>query len=79
VVIWSSGHLDVGALQRRIGHSPRMAAAHAAGHPASCAVFDFLAYTSRDVRTLPFDDRRGLLEQRAATWRPPLNLSTVAP
>jgi ATP-dependent DNA ligase len=35
VVAWSSGRLDFGALQTRMGHSPRSAAAHAASHPAS--------------------------------------------
>jgi ATP-dependent DNA ligase len=77
VVIWSSGRLDFGALQTRMGRSPRGAATHAVGHPASYAAFDVLARAGQDVRRLPFDERRGLLEQLAATWRPPLNLSPV--
>lgn len=77
VVIWSSGRLDFGALQTRMGRGPRSAAAHAAGHPASYAAFDILARAGNDVRRLPFDDRRELLEQLATTWRPPLNISPV--
>ncbi|PUB20790.1 ATP dependent DNA ligase-like protein [Promicromonospora sp. AC04] len=76
-VIWSSGRLDFGALQTRMGRGPRSAAAHAVGHPASYAAFDVLAHVGQDLRPLAFDDRRGLLEQLAATWRPPLNLSPV--
>ncbi|MEV0949051.1 ATP-dependent DNA ligase [Promicromonospora sp. NPDC050249] len=77
VVIWTSGRLDFGALQTRMGRGPRSAAAHAAGHPASYAAFDLLASTGQDARHLPFDERRRLLEQLAAAWRPPLNLSPV--
>ncbi|MFD2794552.1 ATP-dependent DNA ligase [Promicromonospora vindobonensis] len=77
VVIWSAGRLDFGALQTRMGRSPRSAAAHAASHPASYAAFDLLAHNGRDVRNRPFDERRGLLEQLATTWHPPLNLSPV--
>jgi ATP-dependent DNA ligase len=77
VVIWSSGRLDFGALQTRMGRGPRSAATHAASHPASYAAFDVLASTGRDARRRPFDERRRLLEQLAATWRPPLNLSPV--
>ncbi|WP_460889057.1 ATP-dependent DNA ligase [Promicromonospora xylanilytica] len=77
VVIWSADRLDFGALQTRMGRGPRSAAAHAASHPASYAAFDILASTGRDMRPLPFDERRRLLEQLAAAWRPPLNLSPV--
>ncbi|MFC8796922.1 ATP-dependent DNA ligase [Promicromonospora sp. NPDC057138] len=77
VVIWSSGRLDFSSLQTRMGRGPRSAAAHAVGHPASYAAFDVLACAGRDVRPLRFDDRRELLEQLAAIWRPPLNLSPV--
>jgi len=64
VVIWSAGRLDFGALQTRMGRSPRSAAAHADAHPASYAAFDILAHTGDDVRRLPFDDRRRGLSRR---------------
>ena len=66
-VIWSSGRLDFAALQTRTGRGPRSAAVHAAGHPASYTAFDLLARAGWDVRPLPFDDRRELLEQLTAT------------
>lgn len=77
VVIWSAGRLDFGALQTRMGRGLRAAAAHAAVYPASYAAFDVLASAGEDVRRLPFDGRRELLERLAASWRPPLNLSPV--
>lgn len=78
LVIWSpAGRLDFSALQTRMGRGPCSAAAHARTHPASYAAFDVLAHTGRDTRDLPFDKRRGLLEQLAATWRPPMNLPPV--
>lgn len=78
LVIWSpAGRLDFSALQTRMGRGPRSAAAHARTHPASYAAFDVLAHTGRDTRDLPFDKRRALLEQLAATWRPPMNLPPV--
>ncbi|WP_454852185.1 ATP-dependent DNA ligase [Promicromonospora soli] len=77
VVIWSSGRLDFTALQTRMGRGPRRAAAHARVRPASYAVFDVLAHEGRDIRSLPFDDRRTLLEHLAIAWQPPLNLSPV--
>ncbi|WP_419705342.1 hypothetical protein [Promicromonospora sp. NFX87] len=46
-------------------------------HPASYAAFDILARAGRDTRRLPYDERRGLLEQLSSAWRPPLNLSPV--
>ncbi len=76
-VIWSHGRLDFGALQSRMGRSAHRSATHAADHPASYAVFDLLAHDNRDQRQLSFDERRALLEQLAAGWRPPLNLSEV--
>ncbi|MFD7025244.1 ATP-dependent DNA ligase [Promicromonospora sukumoe] len=78
-VIWTAGRLDFGALQTRIGRTPRGYGAHAASHPASYVAFDVLAHESRDVRHLPFDDRRALLEQLATGLRPPLNLSLITP
>ena len=77
VVIWSGGRLDFAALQTRMGRGPRSATAHALRHPASYAVFDVLVRAGRDIRSLPFDERRPLLEQLAAAWEPPLNLSPV--
>ncbi|MFE5339702.1 ATP-dependent DNA ligase [Isoptericola sp. NPDC056578] len=75
IVIWTAGRLDFGSLQERMGRGPRKAAQHARVHPASAAVFDVLATGGDDVRAMPFSLRRALLEDLAAHWRPPLNLS----
>ncbi|GAA4696284.1 ATP dependent DNA ligase domain-containing protein [Promicromonospora umidemergens] len=77
VVIWSGGRLDFAALQTRMGRGSRNAAVHALRHPASYASFDVLAHAGRDIRNLPLDDRRRVLEELAAAWEPPLNLSPV--
>lgn len=77
IVAWRDGRLDFEALQHRLGRSPRNAAILARRSPTSYAMFDVLAADGRDVRGEPFDVRRGLLEQAAAAWLPPLNLSPV--
>ncbi|WP_043650949.1 ATP-dependent DNA ligase [Cellulosimicrobium cellulans] len=77
LVIWHEGRLAFGALQERMGRGPRAAAAAARARPASLAVFDVLALAGRDVRPEPFDERRALLVELAAPWRPPLNLSPM--
>lgn len=77
LVVWTAGRLDFGSLQERMGRGPRAAAQHARTHPASAAVFDVLATGDDDVRGMPLSLRRALLEDLAALWRPPLNLSPV--
>lgn len=46
-------------------------------HPASFVAFDLLAVAGHDIRNTPLAQRRELLEQLAADWEPPLNLSPV--
>lgn len=43
--------------------------------PASFVAFDLLAVAGQDIRDARFRQRRELLEQLAAGWEPPLNLS----
>lgn len=57
-----------------MGRSARNAAALASEQPASLVLFDVFAVAGRDR---PFDGRRALLEDLAAGWRPPLNLSPI--
>ena len=45
--------------------------------PASYAAFDLLAVAGHDIRDAPLSQRRELLEQLAADWEPPLNLSPM--
>jgi ATP-dependent DNA ligase len=77
LVAWVDGRLAFAVLQTRMGRGPRAAAGLARSSPASYAAFDVLADGGQDVRPRPFDDRRRLLEQLAAAWHPPLNLSPV--
>jgi ATP-dependent DNA ligase len=75
IVIWGDDRLDFDALQRRMGASPATARRLAAEQPASFVAFDVLAVLGRDVRTMPLSDRRLLLEELAAGFAPPLELS----
>lgn len=77
LVVWQDGHLAFEVLQERMGRGSRSAAAAARARPASLALFDVLAAGGRDLRALPFDERRQVLEDLAASWAPPLNLSPV--
>lgn len=77
LVVWQDGHLAFEVLQERMGRGPRSAAAAARARPASLALFDVLEASGRDLRAQPFDERRRVLEDLAASWRPPLNLSPV--
>jgi hypothetical protein len=74
VVVWAGDRLDFSALQRRVA-SPRSVARLARERPASLVVFDLLAHAGVDQRARPLRERRALLEQVAAGWRPPINLS----
>jgi ATP-dependent DNA ligase len=74
VVVWAGERLDFSALQRRMA-SPRAVARLARDQPASYAAFDVLAHDGTDLRRRAFRERRSVLEQLAAAWVPPLNLS----
>ncbi|GGM12357.1 non-homologous end-joining DNA ligase [Nakamurella endophytica] len=76
VVIWNGARLDFDLLQRRLATRPRDMAAAVRAHPASFVVFDLLADRGEDLRPRPLRERRDRLE-RAAPWRPPLQLSPV--
>ncbi|MGT2462864.1 ATP-dependent DNA ligase [Sinomonas atrocyanea] len=74
-VIWGHDRLDFDALQRRMGAGPATARRLASEQPASFVAFDVLAVLGRDVRPMPLSDRRRLLEELAAGFSPPLELS----
>jgi ATP-dependent DNA ligase len=74
-VVWTDERLDFDALQRRLTGGPSVVAALVRERPASFAAFDLLAASGRDARALPLVQRRALLEELAADWRPPLHLS----
>ncbi|MGY1803106.1 ATP-dependent DNA ligase [Blastococcus sp. SYSU D00922] len=77
VVVWNGSRLDFGLLQQRIVTSPGRIAALAAAHPASYVAFDVLASGGTDLRTTKLTRRRAVLEDLAARWAPPMQLSPV--
>ena len=76
-VVWSGDRLDFDALQRRLVASKAGLPALVREQPASFVAFDLLAVAGHDIRDTPLEQRRELLEQLAAGWEPPLNLSPI--
>lgn len=76
-VIWTADRLDFDALQRRLVTSKMGLRDLVREQPASFVAFDLLAVAGHDIRDAPLMQRRELLEELAAGWEPPLNLSPV--
>lgn len=76
-VAWVDGRLSFDTLQQRLGTTAARAARLAAEQPASFVAFDVLAVAGADVRSLPLEQRRQLLDELGGWWRPPLHLSMV--
>lgn len=74
LVRWVDGRLDFDALQRRYSSRKARRSRLVAEEPVDFIVFDILAAGGRDLRGLPYDERRRVLEQTAAGWRPPLSI-----
>jgi ATP-dependent DNA ligase len=75
VVIWNGSRLDFGLLQQRMVTAAGRIGALVAGHPASYVAFDLLAVGGQDLRAQRLSRRRAALEQVAARWAPPMQLS----
>lgn len=73
LLIWSEDGLDFAALQQRLA-SRASARTLADATPASIIVFDLLAISGTDVRHLPLQERRRLMEQAFGDVGPPLQL-----
>ncbi|MBT2566193.1 ATP-dependent DNA ligase [Arthrobacter sp. ISL-85] len=76
-VIWTADRLDFDTLQRRLVTSKAALPALVRERPASFVAFDLLAVAGHDIRNALLEQRRELLEQLAADWQPPLNLSPM--
>lgn len=76
-VVWAGDRLDFDALQRRLVASKASLPALVREQPTSFVAFDLLAVAGHDIRDTPLEQRRELLEQLAADWMPPLNLSPI--
>jgi bifunctional non-homologous end joining protein LigD len=74
LVRWKVGRLDFDALQRRFASGKARRAKLVDQEPIDFIVFDILAAGGRDLRGLPYDERRRILEQTAAVWRSPLSM-----
>jgi hypothetical protein len=72
---WTGDRLDFTTLQARLTTGKRAFPAFVREHPASFAAFDLLAAAGQDTRGLALSGRRALLEELAAGWAPPLNIS----
>jgi ATP-dependent DNA ligase len=77
VVIWNGDRLDFGLLQRRMVTAAGRIAAQVTAAPASYVAFDLLAAGGDDLRGRTYTRRRAALEELAARWAPPMQLSPV--
>ncbi|WP_308367950.1 RNA ligase family protein [Streptomyces sp. ISL-36] len=76
-VIWREGRMDFPAVLQCSSSAAARAAQLAAQRPASYGAFDILATEAGDVRSLPCERRRALLEQVLANVGPPLQAVLV--
>lgn len=75
IVAWRDGRLDFDAVLHRLAAGPPLARRLAAAQPVNFVAFDVLAVLGRDVRALRLSDRRRLLEELAAGFVTPLQIS----
>lgn len=76
-VVWSGGSLNFEALQQRLSAGKTRLAALVREVPATFVAFDVLCVAGHDARSLPFRERRALLEELARVWSPPLSVSPL--
>jgi ATP-dependent DNA ligase len=77
LVVSVDGRMTFKALLQRLRTSPAAIRQLVAATPASSVAFDLLAYGGVDLRTQRWTTRRARLEQLAAAWWPPLELTMV--
>jgi ATP-dependent DNA ligase len=75
VVIANHGTLDFDALQLRIHPAASRINLLAKQTPASVVFFDLLSQGDRDLRSIPFHERRRMLESLLANAQPPIHLT----
>ena len=75
VVVAQKGALDFDALQLRIHPAESRVKLLSQQIPASIVFFDLLAEGKRDLRSVPFEERRRMLESVLASAKPPLNIT----
>jgi ATP-dependent DNA ligase len=77
IVIATPRGLDFDALQLRLHPAASRVAKLSKESPASFVAFDALAFGGRDLRSVPQDERRVLLEKLLEGATPPLHLTPV--
>jgi ATP-dependent DNA ligase len=75
IVVVKNGALDFDALQLRIHPAESRVKLLSQEIPASIVFFDLLAEADRDLRRMPFQDRRRILELLLSSAAPPLHLT----
>jgi ATP-dependent DNA ligase len=75
IVIANAGALDFEALQQRIHPAASRVTTLSQQTPASLVFFDLLCAGERDLRALPFRERRAALESLLSRAAPPLHLT----
>ena len=75
VVIAQGGALDFDSLQLRLHPAASRVKLLSEQIPASVVFFDVLANGARDLRSLPFAERRKVLESLLAKAKPPIHLT----
>jgi ATP-dependent DNA ligase len=77
LVVARGGVLDFEALQLRVHPAASRVKLLASETPASIVFFDALASGERDLRALPFRERRAELERMLAAARPPIHVTPL--
>jgi len=75
IVVARNGALDFDALQLRIHPAESRVKLLSQETPASIVFFDVLCEGERDLRTLPFQERRRILESLLSSAVPPIHLT----
>jgi len=75
IVIAQDGALDFDALQLRLHPAASRAKLLSEQIPASVVFFDLLAHGARDMRNVPFEQRRAKLQAILAKAKPPLHVT----
>lgn len=75
LVVFVDGTLSFDALQHRMAAGLRRADNFARVQPASLMIFDVLRHAGDDVTGLPWKERRTIIEELSADWRPPIQLT----
>ena len=75
IVVVKKGALDFDALQLRIHPAASRVKLLSKEIPASIVFFDLLSEGDRDLRGMPFQDRRRMLESLLSSAAPPLHLT----